>query len=178
MIFDIKFDLRKKARLVAGGHTTEPPKEDIYSGVVGMETVQTGFVLASLNELEVCPGDIGNAFLYGKTREKVYITAGPEFGKLCGRLMIIDKGLYGLRSSWAHFHEHLSAKLRIMGFKPSYADTDLWMKDCGKHYEFIVIYVDDILAFSKNPMTLIHKIKKDYVLWDTRMLSWWKHRHS
>jgi hypothetical protein len=39
-----------------------------------------------------------NAFLYGKTKEKVYITAGPEFGvDLHGENLIIDKSLYGLR---------------------------------------------------------------------------------
>jgi hypothetical protein len=32
-----------------------------------------------------------NAFLYGKTKEKVYITAGPEFGtNLHGKNLIID----------------------------------------------------------------------------------------
>ena len=54
-----------------------------------METVRTGFVLVSLNGLKVCAADIDNAFLYGKTREKVYITAGPEFGKLCGRQRLV-----------------------------------------------------------------------------------------
>eukprot|EP00978_Attheya_sp_CCMP212_P035696 scaffold156893_cov59-Attheya_sp.AAC.1 len=35
IVFDCKFDFRRKARLVAGGNFTEaPPPEDIYSGVV------------------------------------------------------------------------------------------------------------------------------------------------
>ncbi len=103
MIFDVKFDLRRKARLVAGGHMTDPPKDDIYSGVVGMEAIRTGFLLATLNNLQVCAADIGNAFLYGKTREQVYIVAGPEFGENKGKPLIIDKGLYGLKSSSARF---------------------------------------------------------------------------
>ena len=44
IIFDVKFDLRHKARLVAGGHKTDPPREDIYSGVVGRETIKLGFL--------------------------------------------------------------------------------------------------------------------------------------
>jgi hypothetical protein len=36
MIFDVKYDLRHKARLVAGGNWTGNDKEDIYSGVVRM----------------------------------------------------------------------------------------------------------------------------------------------
>jgi hypothetical protein len=46
--------------------------------------------------LSCCACDIGNAFLYGKTKEKVYISAGPEFGvDLYGKNLIIDKSLYG-----------------------------------------------------------------------------------
>ncbi|MGL4349062.1 MAG: hypothetical protein ACRCT2_00500, partial [Plesiomonas shigelloides] len=79
LVFDVKFDLRKKARLVAGGHKTDPPKEDIYSGVVDFMSVRMGFMFAAMNDLKVCAADVGNAFLYGKTREKVFITAGKEF---------------------------------------------------------------------------------------------------
>ena len=41
-----------------------------------MEALQIGFMIAKLNGLQVCAGDIGNAFLYGQTREKVFIIAG------------------------------------------------------------------------------------------------------
>ena len=164
IIFDVKFDLRKKARLVAGGNWTSPPIEDIYSGVVSLEAIRIGFVIAALNELKVCAGDIGNAFLYGKTKEKVYIIAGPEFGEHQGKRMIIEKGLYGLRSLSARFHEHLSEKLRKMGYTPSKADADLWIKDCGSHNEYLATYVDDILSFSKNPMDVIQELKNDYIM--------------
>jgi len=72
-----------------------------------------------MNGLSCCAADVGNAFLYGKTKEKVYIIAGPEFGEHTGKRMLIDKGLYGLKTSAARFHEHLSAKLRNLGFTPS-----------------------------------------------------------
>jgi Reverse transcriptase (RNA-dependent DNA polymerase) len=163
-VFDVKFDGRKKARLVAGGNVTEAPKDDIYSGVVGIEMVRIGFLLAKLNGLTVCTADISNAFLYGTTREKVYIEAGKEFGETAGEKLIIDKGLYGLKSSSARFHEHLSAKCKRMGFLPTKADSDFWMKDCGTHYEYMARYVDDLLIFSKDPMKLMDELKEDYEL--------------
>jgi len=104
MIFDVKFDLGRKARLVAGGNWCDPPKEDVYWGVVSMDTVRMGFALASMNKLTVCAAYIGNTFLYGKTNEKVYVIAGKEFGIHQGKRLIIGKGLYGLRSSSARFH--------------------------------------------------------------------------
>jgi hypothetical protein len=40
MVFDIKYDLRHKARLVSGVNWTVNDKEDIYSGFVQMDTVR------------------------------------------------------------------------------------------------------------------------------------------
>src|SRR3982751_4185006 len=113
-----------------------------------METVRICFTLARLNELEVCAGDIGNAYLYGKTKEKVFIIAGPEFGdKLLGKRLIIDKALYGLKSSSARFHVHLSDTLLSMGYKPSKAGYDLWIKQVHDIYEYLARYVDDVIVF-------------------------------
>ena len=103
-----------------------------------MEAVCLGFIIARMQGLLVCAGDVGNAFLYGVTREKYFIIAGPEFGpEAHGKRLVIYKSLYGLKSSTARFHEHLSVKLQSLGFKPTKADSDLWMKDCGTHYEYI-----------------------------------------
>jgi hypothetical protein len=59
-----------------------------------MDTVRIGFFLGKLSELSWCACDIGNAFLYGKTKEKVYVTADPKFGAYShGKHLIIDKSL-------------------------------------------------------------------------------------
>jgi hypothetical protein len=95
MVFDVKYDLRLKARLVAGGNWTVNDKEDIYSGVVRMYTVRIWFFLGELYGLSCCACDIRNAFLYEETKEKVYIAAGPEFGSnLHGNILIINESLY------------------------------------------------------------------------------------
>ena len=90
------------------GHLTDPPNEDIFSGVVSMETVRICFTLARLIGLIVCACDIESAFMYGKTKEKVYVIAGPEFGeKLQGKRLLICKALYGLKSSGVRWAEKL-----------------------------------------------------------------------
>jgi hypothetical protein len=82
-----------------------------------MDTVRIGIFLGELYGLSCCAYDIGNAFLYEKTKEKVYITAGPEFGiDLHGKNIIIDKSLYGLKTSSARFHQHFSESLLSLGF--------------------------------------------------------------
>ncbi len=115
--------------------------------------------------MSICAADISTAFLHGKTKEKLYIIAGPEFGPEChGKKMVVDKSVYGLCTSSARFHEHLSRKLRKMGFQPSKADFDLWIKDCGTHYEYIAQYVDDLAVCSKDPMALIKELETTYEL--------------
>jgi hypothetical protein len=68
MVFDVKYDLRHKSRLVAGDNWTVHDKEDIYSGVLRMDTVRIGFFLGELYGLSCCACDIGNPFFYGKTK--------------------------------------------------------------------------------------------------------------
>jgi hypothetical protein len=46
IVFTNKFDGRRKARLVAYGNRTVIDTEEVYSGVVGMETMRLGFLLA------------------------------------------------------------------------------------------------------------------------------------
>ena len=118
-----------------------------------------------MNGLKVCAGDVGNAFLNGKTNEKCYVVAGPEFGPdVQGKRLIIDRSIYGLKSSAARFHKHLSARLRKMGYRPSKADPDLWMKKVGDHYEYIARFVDDVISFSKDPMSVMKELEKTYTM--------------
>jgi hypothetical protein len=53
MNFDIKSDLTRKARLVAGGHMTDAPHESVYSSVVSRDSVRLAFNLALLSRLRV-----------------------------------------------------------------------------------------------------------------------------
>ena len=155
MIFDIKLgeNLRRKARLVADGHKTDPPSSVTYSSVVSRVSVRICLLIAALNELDLQAADVENAYLLAKCREKVCIVAGPEFGDMKGKTLIINRALYGLKSSGASFRSFLAERLDDMGFKPSIADPDVWMRpavksDGEKYYEYILCYVDDILVLS------------------------------
>jgi hypothetical protein len=126
-----------------------------------MDTVRIGFFLGELHGLSCCTCGIGNAFLYGKTKEKVYITAGPEFGtNLHGKNLVIDKSLYGLKTSAARFHEHLSESLLRLGIKKTKHDHDLCMVDKSSHYEYLATYVDYILIWSKDPIAVRKSLER------------------
>ena len=70
-VFAVKHDLRYKARLVAGGHLTDPAKESIYSGVVTLKSMRITMLIAELKLLETMVGDVGNAYLEAYTKEKL-----------------------------------------------------------------------------------------------------------
>ena len=159
MIYDVKWDGRHKARFVAGGHRTDTPVESTYSAVVSLLGVRMITFLSELNEMELWNTDIGNAYLESYTSEKVVFTAGPEFGKLAGHTMVIRKAQYGLKSSGKCWHDRLHDVLLSMGFFPSKAEDDIWMRDAGDHYEYIAVYVDDLLIASRNPQGIIDQLQ-------------------
>ena len=71
IIFDVKMDLTKKARCVAGGHTTKPPSSVTHASVASRESVCVTLTLAALNGLEVLSSDVQNACLTAPTKEKI-----------------------------------------------------------------------------------------------------------
>ncbi|KAL7568472.1 hypothetical protein ACA910_012183 [Epithemia clementina (nom. ined.)] len=152
MVFDVKTDLTRKARLVAGGHETDPPKESTYSSMVSRDSVRIAFLIASLNGLHVLMGDVQNAYLNAPTKEKTYTIAGLEFGtNKVGLPALITRALYGLKSSAAQWRDHISATIRDMGFKSCLADPDVWLRantkpDGFQYYKYVLVYIDDILC--------------------------------
>lgn len=71
-IYDAKFDGRRKCRLVAGRQMTGPASDEVFSGVVNMETIRKAFIIADLNELLIVAGGVGNAYLNAKFKENCY----------------------------------------------------------------------------------------------------------
>ena len=167
MIFDIKMgeNFRRKARMVAGQHTTETPSSITYSSVVSRDSVRILLTVAALNDIDVLSSDIQNAYLTAPCQERVYTTAGPEFGPAdCGKTMLIVRALYGLKSSGAAFRSFLADHLWDIGYRPSRADSDVWMrpavKPCGfKYWEYILCYVDDIMVISHKALQTMESIR-------------------
>jgi hypothetical protein len=99
--------------------------------------------------------DIWNAFLYGNTKENVYINFGPGFVEdLCGNNPIINMSLYELKTSAERFHEHVAESLLRLGFKNIKHDPDLWILYKLSNYEYLATFVDSILIGSKDSMAV------------------------
>jgi hypothetical protein len=170
MIFDIKMDLTRKARFVAGGHWTNPPSQTMYSTVVSRDSVRIAFLIATLHDIDILSVDIGNAYLNVPTKEQVNTTAGPEFGpNQIGQLVIIVRALYGLKSSGAAWHSVLAKAINSMGFQVSLADPDVWYREVTKadgfyYFEYLIVYIDDILVLSHRAKEVMKTVESVYRL--------------
>ena len=166
MVFDIKQeDFRRKARLVAGGHTTEPPATVTYASVVSRESVRIALLLAALNDVEVKTADIENAYITAPCSEKIWTVLGPEFGPDAGKKAFVVRALYGLKSAGALFRNHLADCMRHLGFTPCLADPDLWLKAAEKpdglaYYAYVLLYVDDVMVIHHDAMSVLARIDK------------------
>jgi hypothetical protein len=174
LIFDVKMDFTRKARFVAGGHTTEPPASATYASVVSRDSVRLAFLLASLNGMEILSCDVGNAYLNAPCREKIWFKGGPECGEDQGGVMVITRALYGLKSAGASWRAMLLDTLQgpEFGFRPAQADQDVYLRRRSRpndsdYYEMVLVYVDDILCVSYSPKLFMDKIGKIFELRDT-----------
>ena len=79
--------------------------------------------LAELNGLQLYAADVGNAYLEGKTKEKVCIYGGPEFRDLGleGHLLVIVRALYGLKTSGCLLYTSPSPRDGLLSRMPSSA---------------------------------------------------------
>ena len=72
--------------------------------------------------------------------------------------MVINKALYGLKTSGKRYHERFADTMRNDGFTLCRADTDVWMRRNGNVYEYVAVYVDDLLLIMKNPREYLDRL--------------------
>lgn len=171
VIFDVKMDFTRKARFVAGGHVTDSPATQTYASVVSRESVRIAFLIAALNDLDIMSADIQGAYRNALCKEKVYTICGFEFGaEFFGRVAVIVKALYGLKTSAFAWREHLSETIRIsMEFSPCLAHCDVWYRPAVKvdgtpYYEYLLVYTDELLVLSENPKSILNAMDQHYLL--------------
>ena len=79
-------------------------------------------------------------------------------------MTIIVRALYGLKSAGTSFWNHLDKCLQFMGYNICLADPDMWMRqmnissDDFEHYEYVLLYVDNVLTIGDYPTEVLQKI--------------------
>jgi hypothetical protein len=90
MILDIIMeDLRRKSRLVAGGHMTDAPATTTFASAVSRKTVQIALTLAGLNDLQVKVSDIENAYTTAHALRKSGPFLVPNLAQMPGKPQLL-----------------------------------------------------------------------------------------
>ena len=88
-----------------------------------------------------------------------------------GCIGTIKRALYGGKCAGADHWKHMRSCMNHIGFIPCKADPDVWMRSAIKdsdgtlYWEYVLLYVDDVLCISTNPkFVLENEIGKYWTL--------------
>ena len=158
-MFDIKLGHdgridRFKARLVARGNKqSDNDFDETFAPVFRLDSLRILMAIAVQYGLIAHQLDAKNAFV-GSDLDKPNCMEIPEGlqefdsdangGELVLELL---KSLYGLRQSANLQHRKISSFLEKLGFKPTTADTSVFINKRGL---IIAVYIDNIIIFRRN----------------------------
>ena len=141
----VKQRLRRRIYTRSVSKAVQRPSGPTYSGVVSRDSVKIALLMASLNELELSSCDIGNAYLNAPCQEKIWFVAGPECGKDRGKVCVLVRALYGLKSSGASWRAMFSCFIRdVLHCLPSRIDQDVYLRRSYReggvpYYEYLLV---------------------------------------
>jgi hypothetical protein len=86
----------------------------------------------------------------------------------------VKKALYGLKYAGAAFHALLAETLRDIGYTPTKANPDVWLRlaveaDGFEYCELVLCYVDDILSISADPAVALRGLQATFKLKDNKI---------
>ena len=121
--------------------------------------------IAKANNLLV--GDIGIAYLYANTQEKIFTRCDQSFIKAGitseGKtLAIVEKALYGLPTGGNRWYDKLASSFITMGFKPSKGDQNVWYRRSDGLYDYIGTHTNDLMVASKKMKAIMDMLRKTY----------------
>ena len=134
LIFDVKLfeNFKRKSRFLADWHIVETPASITYSRVVSRDSVRILILSAALNELKMMGADVQNELLSADNLKTHWIRAGTESGAEQGKVFIIVRALYGLKSASVAFGSLMAKKSDEIGFKYISDDPDVWLRPAIK----------------------------------------------
>ena len=140
---------KAKSRLVARGFKQ---REGIYFGETFVPTVSSFCVhllraIACELDLDVCHFNVEQAFVQSKLNEDAFLRLPRGCGRLSGKVVRLNKSLYGLKQASRSWYAHLTTCLNTLGFQQCLADACVFrLVEEGRIAIIAVVHVDDIFA--------------------------------
>jgi hypothetical protein len=177
-VYVYKFDkhgrlAKCKARLVVrGDQQVKSTLKDTYAATLAARSFRIFMAIAARFDLELIQYDAVNAFVHAKLDEKVFMRMPYGYRKP-GRVLKLNKALYGLRRSPILWQKTLYTSLVAIGFQPVPHEPC-----CLTHKGILIFfYVDDIVvAYRKSYEPMVHsmigQLKRQYNLEGGNELQW------
>lgn len=159
-IFRTKEDGTKKARIAARGFQEPNNFEINYSPVARLSTIRFLLIQSIQKGWKVRQLDIPTAFLNSEIDTEIYmeIPKGMKYEK--GKVLKLNKGLYGLRISPKCWNKKFNQFIVKIGLQRSNNDFCVYF---GREV-WCVIFVDDILITGEEEETnrVINELKSEF----------------
>jgi hypothetical protein len=161
-----------KARLVVrGDQESKATSGDTYAATLAGRSFRTLMAIAARFNLELVQYDVVNAFVNAKLPYDLFMSM-PTGYRRPGKILKLNKALYGLRASPILWQKEFGSALQSLGYEPVPHEPCCYMKN-----GVIVFYVDDVvLAYKKaqesEAQELISALKQKYELTGGHKLQW------
>ena len=140
---------KAKWRLVARGFKQREGIDfgETFALIVLSSCVRLLSAIACALDLNVCHFDVEQAFVQSKLDEDVFLRLPKICGRLSGKIVRLNKSLYGLKQASRSWHAHLTTCLKTPGFQQCLADACVFhLVEEGRVAVIAVVHVDDIFA--------------------------------
>jgi len=101
-------------------------------------------------DLDLCHFDVDQAFVQADLEEDVFLRLPKGCGDLSGKVVRLNKSLYGLKQASRLWHAHLITCLKSLGFEQCQADVCVFrLIEDGRVAITAVVHVDDIFSVGR-----------------------------
>ncbi|CAI7818577.1 unnamed protein product [Closterium sp. NIES-54] len=147
-----------KSRLVAKGFQQTKGKDfdEIFAPVGKGTTLRVMLGMAANRGWRIKQMDITTAFRNGIILEGLYMLQPEGLDDGSGRVCRLKKAIYGLKQAPRAWYHKLEKTLLAGGFKKSECDHSLFLLQEKEQFLMLLVYVDDILLFSKSSAMIEH----------------------
>ena len=140
--------VKAKSRLVARGFKQREGVDfsETFAPTVSSSWVRLMSAIACECDLDLCHFDVDQAFVQSDLEEDVFLRLPKGCGDLSGKVVRLNKSLYGLKQASRTWHAHLTRCLKILDFAQCMTDVCVSrLIEDGRMTITAVVHVDDIL---------------------------------
>ena len=108
----------------------------MYSIFVSRDSVRLAFTIVALNSVDAMACDFENTYLNAMCCKKIWFEGGTECGEDKGKVLIVVRALYGIKSAVSSWHAALAQVLKDLNFLSTLADPDVWIREAVREDGF------------------------------------------